>query len=86
MINPLIDTQEDLVQRLHEAEEKIRGLLDQQTQSIYTTVFGNDNENAAGKGTITGLRTKSKVLYGSRNQGSRLKQLSLNRRNRKVHF
>ena len=86
MIHPLIDTQEDLVQRLHTAEETIREMLDQQTQSIFTTVFGNDGENGAGKGTISGFKTKSKGLYGSRNQGFRLKQLSLNRRKRKVHF
>ena len=60
----LIDTQENLVQRLHTVEGTIKEL--QQTPSIYTTVFGDDNENDAGQGTM--------------------KQLSLNRRKRKVHF
>ena len=67
MIHPLIDTQEDLVQRLYTAEETIREMLDQQTQPIYTTLFRNDGGNSAGKGTISGFKTKSKGLYSSRN-------------------
>ena len=84
MIHPLIDTQEDLVQRLHTAEETIREMLDQQTQPTYTTVYRDHGGNGAG--TISGFKTRSKGLYGSRNQGFRLKQLSLNKKKRKVHF
>ena len=94
MIYPLIDTQEDLVQRLYTAEETIKEMLDQQTgdengirtHAGYTTMFKNDGEDGAGKGTISGFKTKSKGLYGSKSQGFRLKQFSLNRRKRKVHF
>ena len=80
MINLLIDTQEDLVQRLHTAEGTIKELLDQQTPSIYTTVFGNDNENGAGQGTMKQLSLNRRKRKGT------MKQLSLNRRKRKVHF
>ena len=78
MINLLVDTQENLVQRLHTLEGTIKEL--QQVPSIYTTVLGDDNESDAGQGTMKQLSLNKRKRKGA------VKQLSINGRKKKVHF
>ena len=77
MILPLLDTQENLVKRLHTAETRIAELMEEQESPTYTTLLRNDLEN--GNRRISPLKTKPRGLY-------KLKQLSFSKRGKKVHF
>ena len=77
MILPLLDTQENLVDRLHRAETRIAQLIEEQGSQTYTTILRTDPET--GNKRIAPLKTKPRGLY-------KLKQLSFSKRGKKVHF